>query len=115
MAWSYQLLAEAGYNDIIFDWLTRKSALVAMLASGTALDGTFSNAATFSHLRGSLNHAMFASYGYWFVRHLLGIQMTSTGILIQPAFDACSPCQGSLQYVWISNFKLGKRLIVPFA
>lgn len=101
MAWSYQLLAEAGYNDIIFDWLTRKSApsYAAMLASGNGtLMEHFPTPQHSATYEGSLNHAMFASYGYWFVRHLLGIQVTSAGILIQPAFDVpIAHVKGSLQ------------------
>lgn len=88
MSWAYELLSQYGYQHLIYDWLIREEApsYSSMLATGNGtLMEHFPNPEIKHTYQGSLNHAMFSSYGAWFVKDLLGIVVSKKTVILQPA------------------------------
>lgn len=98
MSWAYEILSEAGENQLIYDWLMRENSpsYYDMLKTGNAaLAEYFPIPTQKKRQSGSLNHAMFSSYSNWFVKALLGLQLTTHQLVIHPAID--------LPIEWISG------------
>lgn len=80
MSWTYEVLSQYGYHDIVEKWLLQESdiSFQKMLSTGNqALAELFIG----DHM--SLNHAMFASYQQWYYQSLAGIQIQEDAV----AFD----------------------------
>lgn len=72
MAWSYEIFSDQ--PQLIYRWLTRKKhpSFFNMIHQNRGILSEYFEAMPGS----SLNHAMFSSYGSWFVTNLLGLKVT---------------------------------------
>ena len=77
MAFTYEVLAKYGYNEVIENWLLQESniSFKKMLSNGNK-----ALAELFIGQHYSLNHAMFASYQQWYYEGLAGIQIQDDAV-----------------------------------
>lgn len=75
MSWIYEQLDKHGYEDALFQWLTRdpSPSYQSMIAETGTLSEHFPVKEKGTTYNGSLNHAMFSSYSAWMVKSFLGI------------------------------------------
>ena len=87
MSWAYELFATIGADELVFEWLNRKESpsYYAMLASGNgSLAEYFPLEGHQQEIPGSLNHAMFSSYGSWMLQSLVGLHWECDKLVIKP-------------------------------
>lgn len=92
MAWMYEILKNKD-QSILFKWLSRKDypSFSKMLENGANILSEYftDDPEKYQHI--SRNHAMFSSYGSWFIDTVLGIRVkektsASNQIIIKPYF-----------------------------
>lgn len=92
MAWSFEVI-KGRDNKLIYSWLNRTAfpSFHKMLEGGNKILSEYFTDDSEKYLNVSKNHAMFSSFGSWYIQSLLGIKISdesvsSNYLLVDPYF-----------------------------